>query len=219
MFQNNKKNFTCEIESTSGETLEIKEEFIEIEYVDSETSKIKEKIIEDQKTTGEKLNKKYELKVCTVDTKETDHFSINDKSPTHKERIIHISKQDPDKKYKCEKCARSYSHKSNFYRHQKFEIEVIRQFSCKFCNKSYKQKVSMDTHVARMHQKTNTKKSVLRHMCDKCFRRYTRLDSLQRHKLLDHAKVQRQFICNFCGNETNVKSSLYVHITSRHMNE
>ncbi|XP_033209016.1 histone-lysine N-methyltransferase PRDM9-like [Belonocnema kinseyi] len=173
--------------------MEIKEEFTEIEYIDNDTFKVKEEISEDEETTSQKLNKKYDSNFCTVDIKESDIFSVDNKSPTHKKEKIHISQQDPKKKYKCENCARGYSQKRNLYRHQKLQCNAIRQFRCNFFDKRFK--------------------------CNKCVRSYTRLDSLYRHIRLNHAEVKRQFICNFCGYKTNVKNNLYIHITSLHMKE
>ncbi|XP_033208144.1 zinc finger protein 726-like [Belonocnema kinseyi] len=223
--RNKGHDFTGEHESSNDKTLNIKEEFTEIEHSNEDILEIKEEVIEDQEITGQKQHKEYGSKWCTLYIKENAHLSVSNKLPSHKEHTIQESEQEPKKKYKCEKCALSYTLKSNLYRHKKFECDVIPQFRCKFCDKRFKQKCHMTTHVDQVHQKTHVdqvhqktspKKSVLSYKCDICFRSYSWLVSLNRHKRSEHAAVKPQFICDLCGYKSNRKSNLVKHMTSRH---
>lgn len=125
------------------------------------------------------------------------------------------SKQE--KKYACEKCARTYTQKHNLTVHQKFECGVMPQFECQFCGKRFKQKHHMNTHIGRVHQPTNSNTPQERYNCDECSRSYSYSGGLSLHKRLKHSEVKPQFICNYCGYKTNLKYNLSKHITLRHL--
>ncbi|XP_033231852.1 zinc finger protein 680-like [Belonocnema kinseyi] len=205
--KNNEKDFTREIEYTNDESLGVKNEIIHIEPNNDETFEIKEETIKDQDN----------VKFCTVYVKETDNIAINE-LPNRRKRKIQDSKEEPEKKYKCEKCARTYKQNRNLIGHQKFECDVIPKFKCKFCDKRFKQKGQMNTHVKRVHHKTSSKTSALTHKCDKCSRSYAWFHDLTRHKRFKHGGVIPQFLfCEICGYKTNRKSTLTTHMSSRHL--
>ncbi|XP_033231845.1 putative zinc finger protein 66 [Belonocnema kinseyi] len=195
------KNFTCEIEYSNDATLEIKEEVIDVS---------------DHGTAGQQVHKKYESNCCTFGTNKTDNLAINNKLPIHKQQEIQRSEEEPEKKYKCEKCARSYKRKETLGRHKKYECDVMPQFSCKFCGKRFKQKSHMTRHVRYTHLKPN-ESSKSRHNCDECSRSYNWSYDLTRHKLLKHATVEPQFTCDICGHKMMEKRKLSKHITSHLM--
>ncbi|XP_033209852.1 zinc finger protein 43-like isoform X2 [Belonocnema kinseyi] len=229
-----------EIEYCNDETLEIKEEImkgnsnsditktrrrstrgrvlnLQRERSNDEALEIKEEIIENQGTSDQTRIKKYDANFCAVYIRETADLAVIKQLPTHKKQRIQESEQEAEKKNQCKKCARSYRYKQDLERHKKLECEKPPQFKCKFCDKRFKQKCHMDAHVGRVHHKINLKTSVLSYNCDKCFRSYTLLKNLYRHKRLDHSEVKRQFICDFCGHKANQKSHLSSHISSRHL--
>ncbi|XP_033208826.1 zinc finger protein 761-like [Belonocnema kinseyi] len=199
LYKNRQTDSTCEAEYTNDLTLDIKEE-----------------IDEDQEATGQDYNKKYESKCFTLGIKETEKFSVK-KLPIHKKQKIWESEQKSEKEYKCEKCARTYIRNRSLIAHQKFECNVIPQFSCKFCNKRFKIKSNVNRHIVQVHQKPNSNAS-LRHNCDECSRSYTSRNNLSRHKRSEHAGVKPQLLfCDLCGHKTTRKSCLSAHISVRHL--
>ncbi|XP_033231831.1 zinc finger protein 682-like [Belonocnema kinseyi] len=187
-----------------------------IEYENDDALDIKEELIQDQETIpAPKQNKTNQSKFCTVYIRADDILEATSKPQALKKQKIQKSEQE--KKHTCEKCARSYKWKRHLNRHLKYECDVRPQFRCNFCGKLFKRVGNMNLHVNRVHHKTNSVKSVLRHNCDKCSRSYNWLKDLIRHKNLVHAVVKPQFICDFCGYESNMKRPLVRHMISRHL--
>ncbi|XP_033231805.1 zinc finger protein 816-like [Belonocnema kinseyi] len=187
-----------------------------IEYDMDESLDIKKEIIQDpEKTTSEKRNKTYESKISNVYIRKGEILDIKHILQTRKEQEIQESKQE--KKYRCEKCARTYKNKSYLSFHQKFECGLLPQFSCKFCNKKFKRKFVRNDHVDRVHHKASSKKSAMRHYCDLCTRSYKWSKNLCRHKRIDHAAVQPQFNCDVCDYKAKRKYYLTRHIISKHL--
>ncbi|XP_033231803.1 zinc finger protein 184-like [Belonocnema kinseyi] len=168
-----------------------------IEYDNDESLDIKEEVIQDQGTvTGQKFDEKHEWK--------------------QKKQKIHKSKQEPEKKYKCEKCARTYKQKYHLTQHRKYECNVIPKFNCNFCSKRFAQKSSMLRHVGLVHLKTDSKPPILRHDCDKCSQSYRSVSGLNQHKRSDHA-IGIQFNCDICDYKTKRKPNLSRHMTAMHL--
>ncbi|XP_033208203.1 zinc finger protein 90-like isoform X2 [Belonocnema kinseyi] len=200
LFKNKETAFTGEIECSNVEPFEIKKEFIE-----------------DQDTTCQNPNQKYKSKWCSVYIKDTGNLTVKNKLSIYKEQTFQELEQIPEKKFKCEKCARSYKWKSHLNRHLRYECDVNPQFICKFCGKQFRRKSHMSEHIVQVHQKINSKKSVLMHKCDKCFRSYASSKTLNRHKRLDHAEIKQNFTCHICGCKMKEKSNLSKHIISQHL--
>ncbi|XP_033209851.1 zinc finger protein 676-like isoform X1 [Belonocnema kinseyi] len=171
---------------------------IEIEYCNDETLEIKEEIMKVQGTTGEEHNVEYQPKFCTVDIKETDHFSVNILSNRKKQKN-QDPKQEPKKNYKCEKCARTYKYKKTLTFHQKFECGVLRQFSCKFCAKRFAQKCNMNLHIASVHQKKKQVPAKGQFPCNFCGYETNQEENLSKHISLHHVGRRNQ--------ETNLQPS------------
>ncbi|XP_033208457.1 zinc finger protein 595-like [Belonocnema kinseyi] len=133
--------------------MEIKEEMMDFDRKIDKTLEIKKEIFEDQDTTGQKLNKKHNSELYTVDIKETNNVAVDDKLLNHNRQELKKSKLETGKKYECEKCKLSYILKSSLDRHQKFECLVPPKFVCKFCKKRFTQNSSLNTHIGRAHQK------------------------------------------------------------------
>ncbi|XP_033231848.1 zinc finger protein 208-like [Belonocnema kinseyi] len=197
-FKNNKKDLTCVIEYSSDDTMTIKDEII----------------FDDRETTIRTCNERYEPKLCVYIKK--DIFPTN-QLPIRKEKKIQESELESYKKYKCEKCARTYKKKQSLVTHKKFECDVVPQFGCKLCDKRFKRKFHVNAHVNRVHHNANSNKSELRHKCNMCPRSYTLLRNLSQHKHVEHAAVKTRFICDYCGYKTKWKSHLSTHITVSHL--
>ncbi|XP_033231801.1 zinc finger protein 701-like [Belonocnema kinseyi] len=191
LLTNNEKDFAFKIESGNEATLEIKEEIVE-DYRNLLNRGIKPSD-----------NRNYQSEVPEMHQSKT------------KQKIFE-SNVESEKKYKCEKCARTYGQKKDLNRHRKFECDVIPQFRCNFCGKLFKRIGTMSSHVDRVHHKTYLHTSKPGHTCDQCSRSYRSLGGLYQHKRLDHGANKPQFICYFCGHKTNQKSNLSKHITARH---
>ncbi|XP_033231759.1 zinc finger protein 90 homolog [Belonocnema kinseyi] len=200
-----------------NETLEVKQEIFEIEYENHENLDIKVEISQDQEPeeiTDRSFNTKYESNVCTVYVKE-DILAGNIEHRSKKKQ--EIQNFEPENKYKCTKCARSYRAKKNLTSHQKYECDVIPQFTCNFCGKLFKRKTHMTAHVSLVHLKPNLHTSKKKFNCNICTRSYNSSDTLNRHKREKHAAVKPQYVCDYCGYKTNQKSRLVPHISCRHL--
>ncbi|XP_033231771.1 zinc finger protein 569-like [Belonocnema kinseyi] len=200
----------------NDETLEIKEEITEIKYDNDKTLEITDENIQGHKSetvTGQNCNTKYESKLCTAAIRE-GMLAVNKKLPSQKQQ--EIRDLNPEKKYKCKKCAQAYTQKKHLAYHEKYNCDVTPQFSCRFCGKPFTQKSHLSRHVGVVHLKSNLQPSKPKYNCNNCTRSYSSLGTLNRHNRLEHAAVKPQFICDFCGRKTNQKSNLVKHINSRH---
>ncbi|XP_033231818.1 zinc finger protein 69-like [Belonocnema kinseyi] len=185
-----------------------------MEYHVDETLEIKEEIILDQDTiTHQKRNTTNEHKLCTVNIREADIFAAKCKLLALKEEEIQ------EKKYICKKCVQTYKYKTSLIFHQKFECDVMPQFSCKFCSQPFKRKSHMNEHIVQVHHKTSLKKSVLTYKCDKCLRSFSYIRGLFQHKRLIHAAIKSEFACDYCSYKSKQKVNLSKHITSKHLNK
>ncbi|XP_033231789.1 zinc finger protein 468-like [Belonocnema kinseyi] len=163
-----------------------------IEYDNDETLEIKEEIIED--------------------IKEDNTFAAKNKEQRIEEpKLV--------KKYKCEKCARCYTHEGNLKKHKKYECNVRPQFNCKFCDKKFTRMFGLRRHVGFIHVKKDVRTPQSRHNCDKCSRTYRFLSGLNRHQNLEHAVLKPEFTCYICDYKTKRKDYLSGHITSKHLNK
>lgn len=63
-----------------------------------------------------------------------------------------LTKMDPDKRFRCLQCGRSYKLKTHLTRHVRFECGVEPQFHCTHCGKSFTRKDSMTTHIRMFHR-------------------------------------------------------------------
>lgn len=55
------------------------------------------------------------------------------------------------RKHVCEKCHKSYTFFTSLWRHQHYECEVERRFSCNLCDAKFAQKGNLDRHVRAKH--------------------------------------------------------------------
>ncbi|XP_033231785.1 zinc finger protein 93-like [Belonocnema kinseyi] len=188
-----------------------------IEYDNDESLDIKQEFIQDQETrAGQKRNKQYKSKLTTTGIRVGEILVFN-KLPPQKKRKISESRQKPEKEYKCEKCARSYSLKNSLYIHKKFECDVPPQFTCTFCSKRFKHRSIMNNHINRVHLKKNARIFERKYNCENCALSYCSLVSLKRHQVSKHAEVKPQFTCDICGHKAIEKGALKKHITRRHV--
>lgn len=62
-------------------------------------------------------------------------------------KLQHASGQ----KFQCLQCGKVYQHKFNLNKHQKYECQNRRLFSCQHCSYSANQKVHLKRHLATVH--------------------------------------------------------------------
>ncbi|XP_033231872.1 gastrula zinc finger protein XlCGF57.1-like [Belonocnema kinseyi] len=132
-----------------------------IKYDFDKTLDIKEEIIQEfsdpEPVAAHEENEPIESKFCTVYVREDEIFAVKPKMHTHKKQKTEES--NPEKKYKCIKCARGYTNKGNLTSHQKYECDVKSQFLCKFCNKQFAHKSHMIRHVGLLDIKKSSQAS------------------------------------------------------------
>ncbi|XP_033231772.1 zinc finger protein 567-like [Belonocnema kinseyi] len=184
-----------------------------IKYEIDESLEIKDEIIQDQDT----LCKKHDLKICTVNIIRPAILPIGNKPSTRKKRKNQESEQEPEKEYKCEKCAQSYKNKAHLIVHQKSSCDVIPQFNCKLCGKQFTRKGNLSRHVKFLHLKTDSQTPDRKYNCDLCFRSYRYKQGLNEHKLIKHAAVIPQFTCDYGDKKKYFKTNLRRRVTSLHL--
>ncbi|XP_033210172.1 zinc finger protein 624-like [Belonocnema kinseyi] len=126
-----------------------------IKYEIDDTLEIKQEIIPDQETvSGLKRNSEYGSTLSAVDIREVDISAVNKILLTPNKNEVQKSKQKAERKYKCDKCTRSYTQKKYLNSHQRFECGVMPQFRCMLCGKRFKLKSHVTRHVRGVHFKT-----------------------------------------------------------------
>ncbi|XP_033231807.1 zinc finger protein PLAG1-like [Belonocnema kinseyi] len=190
-----------------------------IEYDHDKTLEIKEEIIHDQLTVpGQQSGKKNKSKLCITDKINAEILTV-EKLRNQKKHRMQGSANEPEKEYKCEKCARSYKWRESYIRHIRFKCDVMPQFKCKICGKRFEQKSNLWRHMESVHQKSDLQISQTRHKCDQCPRSYSYIRGLNQHKRLEHAEVKPEFTCNICDYKTKRKDYLSNHIFTHHINK
>ncbi|XP_033210150.1 zinc finger protein 718-like isoform X2 [Belonocnema kinseyi] len=168
-----------------------------------ETLDINEEIIQDSETADQERDKISNLKVCTVDIKGNYILPVKKSLRRKKNHTGEESKNE--KRYKCEKCARSYKWSENLRRHKKFECGVMPQFTCQFCGNQFSRKCNMKSHIDIVHFKTSN-----RSILQKLKRKHNSL------KGVGNAADVPHFICDICDYKSKRKDYLLNHMKSRH---
>lgn len=130
-----------------------------------------------------------------------------------------IQESKPEKKFKCEKYARTYKQRQTLSHHQNYACEVMPQFSCEFCGKGFKHKHHVRRHIDQVHLKISGNIPKIKHICERCFRSYKWASDLMRHKRSEHAAIKAQYTCDTCDYKAKRKAYLFEHITLHHILE
>ncbi len=104
----------------------------------------------------------------------------------------------------CAVCKRSFGNVYILTRHFLRHCEESAQFRCNKCNKSYKDKVSLDRH-RRTHSHGPQYQS------DQCEKSFAHKSSLERH-IRSHTEVTEEHVCPHCRKVFPLKHSLKVHL-------
>lgn len=103
------------------------------------------------------VNKRYESNLFTIGKHNDDVLPV---SKLQAQKNLKVQDSNQEKKYKCEKCARTYKHKHALSHHQRYACEVMRQFSCKLCGKEFKYKHHVHRHIDQVHLKLSTQLNI-----------------------------------------------------------
>ncbi|XP_033231865.1 zinc finger protein 208-like [Belonocnema kinseyi] len=192
-----------------------------IKYESNETFEIKEEILQDEESSWKEVThqesiKTYDSKLSSLNMRETDNVTSKKKVSCQKRQKTKDSK--PEKMYKCEKCARSYTQRQNLYRHKRLvcyvnpRIQETKQksqqkFKCEKCTRIYKWKFSLN-----FHQKYECDVTPQFH-CELCGKSFKQKGALNRHLGIVHINtnpylsvaIKSQFICDICGHTATGK--------------
>ena len=86
-------------------------------------------------------------------------------------------------------------------------IDLTRPYSCEYCEKTFKEKGNMKSHM-RVHTGERPFK------CDVCKKSFGQRHHLVNHKLLHTG--EKPFSCDICGKTFRSKSNLKVHVRDHH---
>lgn len=109
------------------------------------------------------------------------------------------------KKHVCPKCPAKFS---NHFQRLKHLAEVhkveLRQYQCDYCQKTFKQKTTLTTHICSIHL------NISRHPCALCDAEYYSKGCLMKH-LITHSGV-RNYKCTLCTKAYGRKTHLVKHM-------
>jgi DNA-directed RNA polymerase subunit RPC12/RpoP len=126
---------------------------------------------------------------------------------------------DPDNKYRCKICDKTFKLQRLMNRHMKNHSNVKR-YLCTFCQKGFN-----DAFDLKRHTRTHT--GVRPFQCDHCERRFTQRCSLESHlnkvhqvKLIYGYKERRAklYVCEDCGCTTENPEQHLEHLKDKHPN-
>lgn len=112
----------------------------------------------------------------------------------------------------CNICGQKFKRKKNVLTHIKAFHNKERNFKCDICDKGFYEKHHLNNHKA-------THKDDKPFDCDECDKNFRTTVSLRSHKKFCHPdengetikKVNKEYICNFCGKVLRGKATLQIH--------
>ena len=66
-------------------------------------------------------------------------------------RSVQEAQNETRKKYSCQACGSSYTHKRNWIRHMKFECGHKPQYACPYCSRKFTRNNTLLRHVKYLH--------------------------------------------------------------------
>ncbi|KAL4714832.1 hypothetical protein ACJJTC_002691 [Scirpophaga incertulas] len=94
---------------------------------------------------------------------------------------VHIRKHTGERPYSCDLCPQRCVSSSNLRAHRRRHVGH-KQFECAVCNKKFGYKISLEEHIATVHERSRS------FACEHCGAIYTRQRGLRRHLAAKHRK-------------------------------
>ncbi|CAH1964182.1 unnamed protein product [Acanthoscelides obtectus] len=111
--------------------------------------------------------------------------------------------KDPDGRYQCLTCYKSYKQKGHLSRHRKYECGVDPQFSCSLCSKKFR------------HRSPRLPSDDGKLMCPRCGKRYGPTLNLVAHLQFECGK-QMILQCPLCPRKCKRDDILQSHLRNIH---
>lgn len=97
-----------------------------------------------------------------------------------------------ERKYTCKICNKAYRQSCTLNRHMKRHLQQL-DFKCEFCSLRF-----VDARGQKRHVLTHS--TEYPHKCDDCSKKFKNIDYLRRHRTAMH-KTKNQFKCTICDLE------------------
>ena len=187
---------TVQVDESSGETvdgsLSFNDEFEQIQFNKEDRDKNEHEILEKEKTlfgTKESFS-------CSICGKEFTKRSLMDS---------HVKSAHLRPKITCPECGKLFRDK-HYYKHY-HTVHSKQTFHCDLCDFKCKYKTALANHKLRKHAPRDL-------ACGECDAVFSSEYSRMTHRKTTHSAVL--YYCQFCAHKTSVKSSLELHVKSRH---
>ena len=152
------------------------------------------------------------------------HLSVNFKCdicelvlPNLQLLVMHVTYKHREKfQHKCQLCQdKPFPNSSKLIEHYLGD-HLNMKYNCKDCNKSFKNRNNLQSHVKLVHAKPNSKTSKFDQLkCQICNEVYSNENLLQEHYLIDHMKLV-DLICEECDKSFPDLKTLCTHKSKTH---
>lgn len=115
----------------------------------------------------------------------------------------HCLRHTGGKRFTCDICGKGYSWHTSYQNHMLTHTGET-PYKCSYCDKILCNKLSLQGHVMRIHNKVEKTFA-----CDRCDRRFINKYELKYHKA--NHEEQRRFMCDMCGKSLSTKNDLASH--------
>ncbi|XP_063391797.1 zinc finger protein 765-like [Cydia fagiglandana] len=109
----------------------------------------------------------------------------------------------------CEQCGDKFPFPSQLKLHQQKYHQALKPYLCNECAKGFSSKAGLEDHI-RSH--TGEKP----YNCKHCSLAFSMRGNLNRHHNTVHLGLRGCFACDICGSTVSTKSSLRLHIETKH---
>ena len=135
----------------------------------------------------------------------------------------HYSKTHKEKRFRCDKCSKSFLLESLLDNHLCQAQE--KAYKCNKCSKSFDLACNVRRHNRIVHEKESNSQLYKKHKCDTCGKSFFDKLKLDKHLIThDYEIVEsddkiKQFQCKICKENFNSKPELYQHFYKVHLDK